>query len=93
MTSWSRVEFLILVTFLNLTLMYDIMVTCWISYFSNISKNVALYYLSRATILQVHILADFENCGLAGTHFSGFEITCSIYLKLYNDINISRYNS
>ena len=38
MTSWLRATFLILVTFLNLAIIYDIMATCYISYFSNVSK-------------------------------------------------------
>ena len=38
MTSWVRATFIILVTFLNLAIIYDIMATCYIYYFSNVSK-------------------------------------------------------
>ena len=37
-TSWLCTTFLILVTFLNLALIYDIMVMYYFSYFSNFSK-------------------------------------------------------
>ena len=39
--------------------------------------------------LRAQSLVDFENSAFNGHSFHDFEITCSIYSKIFNEMNVS----